>query len=429
LEDIRSLLLNFGIVSTLKVAKKAKGDTRDIYEFGLYKEDGRYYTDIIGTNRPEIREQFKVFEKYPYKESTPNTLFLGKYTKKEPSNNYVYDFSLDDIPEDPYCHSVSYNNLIGHQTPNGINKFYHIYKDAVRGENDFRPVKINWWEMPGRDKAWKDNIIRVIGEKNFAVEYNNRFLGSNSTLIDPDILEDLGNRVKEPVSFKHGYLMSVYEEPIKGSLYILGVDSSRGTNKDYSVVQVLKIVSEYEIHQVAIYRCNSIIPHDFAQVCIGISEYYDGAYMMVESNDVGGQVADTIYYEFEYDKVLNCDTKGLGIRCTKKTKSKGNNMLKRYLENNWLRLYDKATIYEFTQYEEHLPDIFSAVTGSNDDGVMALMWALYFIETPFFDSKDIGIKSLDSKYRLSDEDTLGNLPLFFDGSDREIDEDGFTWDF
>jgi len=44
-------------------------------------------------------------------------------------------------------------------TPNGMNHFYHIYRGAIRDENQYRPIKVNWWEVPGRDKKFKEDFI------------------------------------------------------------------------------------------------------------------------------------------------------------------------------------------------------------------------------------------------------------------------------
>jgi hypothetical protein len=171
-------------------------------------------------------------------------------------------------------------------TPNGLNHFYDFYKKATLGENDYYPVKINWNQHPKRDEKWKEMMIRDCGKQRFEVEFNNKFLGSTSTLCDPNALENLFP--KEPVDIsKWSGAFQIFEYPQEGCQYILGVDPGKGTGGDYSVVQVLKLKAQHEIEQVAIYRSNYIKIESFANIIIGISDYYNSCEAMVESNVVG----------------------------------------------------------------------------------------------------------------------------------------------
>ena len=325
------------------------------------------------------------------------------------------------------------SKIIMVSTPNGMNHFYHIYSKAAKGENGYRPVKINWNEIPRKNKdgsdanpKFKEDTIRNIGLVKWNQEFGARFLGSSKTLIDPDLLEELGRETIDPKELKMGDLLHVYERPQEGELYMLGVDSSKGVGGDYSTVQVLKIKDEYDIEQVAIYRNNIIEPHDFAQVVMSISNYYNECYVMIENNDVGGQVADAMFYEYEFDRILNCDKKGIGIRSTKKSKLEANMLLKRYMENDFLKIIDKQTVYELTCYEEISPDVFQSGRTDHDDCVTSLLWALYFIMTPFYEGRDGKIKEIDGKYLIEDEDEGPINPFLGDVDD--VDEFGFRWE-
>ena len=52
------------------------------------------------------------------------------------SENEVYDFSLNHT-NDFWCHSVVYNGMLGHQTPNGMNHFYSIWINAIEKRNQY----------------------------------------------------------------------------------------------------------------------------------------------------------------------------------------------------------------------------------------------------------------------------------------------------
>lgn len=330
-----------------------------------------------------------------------------KITNIVDSKSKVYDFSLNET-NDSMCHSVLYNNVLGHQTPVGLNHFYDFWSKARRGENDFYPIKVPWWEHPDRDEDWKNRTLRLLNgdEARFGQEYSCRFLGSTSTLIDPDILERID--YKDPVDYKWNGLLKIFEKPEDGKLYILGIDTAKGTGRDYSVVQVLKIDDEKKIKQVAVYRNNKINTHEFAQVCISISNYYNNSHMMIENNAEGGETASVMWYEYENENILNCDSTGIGIRSTKKSKLAANLLIKRYIEEGWLEILDKDTVMELSRYIEvdGMSQVFKAETrNTNDDCVTALLWAMYFIRTEFFDGKDLSVKNIDEKYTIDDNDT------------------------
>lgn len=336
-----------------------------------------------------------------YEKNISENIIWYKITKIEKSKNKVYDFSLNHT-DDFWCHSVIYNGMLGHQTPLGKNLFWEFWSKAIKGKNNFYPIKVKWWEHPERDQQWKKKIIADIGKLRFAQEYECKFLGSNNTLIDSDILEKTD--FEEPIDFKWTGLLSIYEKPLQNSMYVLGVDTSKGTGRDYSVVQVLKINHDQSLEQVAVYRNNIIRPRDFAQICISISSYYNNAMMMIENNDVGSIVCEVIWYDYECDRIVNLDPKGLGIRSTKTTKPLANLMLKEYVEEGYLKIVDKSTISELELYEEVSPDVFACDSG-NDDCVTSLLWALYFVKTEFYDGPIVSVTGeIEDRYRIKEEE-------------------------
>lgn len=318
--------------------------------------------------------------------------------------------------------------IIAVSTPNGLNHFYNLWRQSVRNENNFKAIKVRWDEIPGRDEQWKESVIRDIGPVRWAQEFSAKFIGSSNTLIDGDLLERI--EVIDPIGVKWNGLFLIYEYPEKGAMYILGVDTAKGTARDYSVIQVLKITDEFDIKQVATYRNNTISPYDFSQICIEISQYYNEAYLMVENNDIGSSVADTIWYTFEYDKILNCDPKGIGVRATKKSKLAANMLIKRYLENGWLQICDKTTLLEISKYEEISPDVFSAKHGENDDTVTSLLWGLYFLTTVFYDGKSNDVKKIDPKFRLDGKSEEEEAPIiiFDDQGGLNLNDDQINFD-
>lgn len=98
---------------------------------------------------------------------TINSLFLDEFAFVPPQiaeefMNSVY----------PTVSSGKTSKIIIVSTPNGMNHFYNIWIDAIRGKNSYFPVKINWWEVPGRDDNFKKEIIRNQGITSWNQEYN-----------------------------------------------------------------------------------------------------------------------------------------------------------------------------------------------------------------------------------------------------------------
>lgn len=305
--------------------------------------------------------------------------------------------------------SIDSAKIIMVSTPKGLNHFYEIYSKAVRGENDFYPIKISWQQHPERDEKWAEKTRRDMGDlQAFLQEHCCQFLGSSNTLISPGMLESI--QTKNPIDYKYNGSMLIYELPIEGCQYVLGVDPSRGTGSDYAIIQVLKINSEKDIDQVAVFRNNEIDPEIFAGIVVGVSEYYNNAEMMVESNDIGELVCDKIFYEYECDRLINFDKNGLGIRATKKTKLAGVLLLKKYIENGWFQINDMKTLYELSRFEEKTPGSYSAIgQNEHDDTISGCIWGLYYLISGFYDSetngKDSG-KSNKSKYDDNDTPTF-----------------------
>jgi hypothetical protein len=341
---------------------------------------------------------------------TINLLFLDEFAKVP--QHIAEEFITSTYP---VITAGETTKIIICSSPKGMNLFYEFWMKAVRKEqtNNFYPISVGWWENPERTEKWKKSTLADIGPVRFAQEYLCKFLGSSSTLIDSDILERI--ELKDPVTSKWTGLFRIYEPPVPGAEYVLGVDSAKGTGKDYSVIQVLRIINVHDLRQVAIYRNNLIRPHEFSQVVVSIVQFYNNANLMVENNDIGQSVCDTIWYELECENLINLDNKGLGVRSTKKSKLRANMLLKEYMEKNMLQICDEKTLYELSRYEEITPNVFAAGKHVNDDCVTSLLWALFYITTDDYDGKSEDITNITDEYNVG----RGN----WDEKDVEVNND------
>lgn len=246
-------------------------------------------------------------------------------------------------------------------TPNGMNMFYRIWTEAEEGRNEYARVDVHWSQIPGRDQAWKEQTINNTSEDQFRQEYECEFLGSSNTLIHPNKLRNMV--YKEAISSTDGGT-KIYEDPKEEEIYAIIVDTSRGAGADYSAFIVVN-VSSIPYKQVAVFRNNKISPMLYPEVIYQVAKKYNDAVVLIETNDIGQQVADILHYDLEYEGVLVTANNGktgqqlsggfgttvhYGVRTTKQVKRIGCATLKTLVESDKFLIYDYDTIYELSRF-------------------------------------------------------------------------------
>jgi len=268
-------------------------------------------------------------------------------------------------------------------TPHGMNHFYRYWHDAERGKNEYIPTDVHWSEVPGRDDVWKEQTIANTSEQQFKVEFECEFLGSNNTLIAPSILR---NMVYETPLTKNAGL-DIYEKPQKDHNYIVTVDVARGLGNDYSAFIVFD-VTQFPYKVVAKYRNNEIKPMLFPNVILDVAKGFNNAYILVEVNDIGDQVASILQYDLEYENLLMASMRGrngqivgqgfsgkktqLGVRTTAAVKKLGCSNLKTMIEDHKLLTCDYEIISELTTFTQKPSNFFNF--GSNNKNTTQKKW-------------------------------------------------------
>lgn len=244
--------------------------------------------------------------------------------------------------------------------------------------------------------------------------YNCSFEGSSATLIDGEILKTF--MPIDPIRTDFGFDMNVYEDPLPNSVYVMGVDSSTGVGQDYCAFQVLKIVNKDLYEQVAVYKNNKIKPYEYAKVIAEVSERYNNALMIVESNDCGKFVIDELWYNIGCGNILNTDRKGLGTRATTESKLAACLALRDVANTNKLIIHDAETIHQLSRFEETSKNIFKGAKGTHDDLVSSLYWAIYCIKQPQFD-----LDSVQTVQVKNPMDDYAPPPCLFDETSDQTD--------
>lgn len=237
----------------------------------------------------------------------------------------------------------------------------------------------------GEDNLYYSNNI---------VSHNCEFLGSVNTLISPAKLRNLV--YEDPIKRNAG--LDVYEEAKEDNNYLITVDVARGIGNDYSAFIVFDITNfPYKI--VAKYKNNEIKPMMFPSVIHQVAKGYNEAWLLVEVNDIGDQVASILQYDLEYDNVLMCAMRGragqivgsgfsgkksqLGVRTTAAVKKLGCSNLKTLLEDDKLLVCDYDIIAELTTFAQR-GNSFEAEEGCNDDLAMCLVIFSWLVAQDYF---------------------------------------------
>ena len=328
-------------------------------------------------------------------------------------------------------------------TPHGMNMFYKIWVDAQEKRNDYTPVEVHWSEVPGRDEVWKEETIRNTSQSQFNSEFECEFLGSIDTLISSVKLKQLVYRT--PIHSNVG--IDIHVRPEENRTYMLTADVSRGTANDYSAFVVFD-VTEIPYKIVAKFRDNEIKPLLFPTKIHEVAKAYNNAYVMVEVNDIGEQVANTLQFDLEYDNLVMASMRGragqvlgagfsggraqLGVRTTKAVKKIGCSNLKQLIEDNKLIVEDYDCVNELSTFISK-GSSYTADDGCNDDLVACMFMFGWATDQTYF--KELTDNDIRMTMMREQQDALEQdmAPFGFilngvdDDLDDEIDEYGTRW--
>jgi hypothetical protein len=229
---------------------------------------------------------------------------------------------------------------------------------------------------------------------NNLVSHNCSFLGSVDTLVSSAKLQCLV--YNDPIKRSEG--LDVYENPIVDHNYMITVDVSEGTGKDYHAFVVIDITSiPYKL--VAKYRNNELKPMLLPDIIYKVATSYNKAYVLIEIASVGDQVAKDLMFDLEYENILMCSMRGRagqlvgqgfsgktsqrGIKMSKQVKRVGCSNLKTIIEDDKLIINDFDIISELTTFVSK-NNSFEGEIGCNDDLSMCLVIFSWLIVQDYF---------------------------------------------
>ena len=384
---------------------------------------------------------------------TIHFLYMDEFAHIHP--NFIESFFRSSYPT---VSSSKVSRIIITSTPNGMNKFYEIYHGALSGENSFNPVRVDWWQVPGRDEEWKKQEIANLGsEELFNQEYGNQFLSSTSLLLgsnelkkiksneseyvwrEIDVLSDLGIFYE---NFRWHPKFSLDSASLDDKNFVLSVDLAGGGRGDFTVINIFRVVplpkkliesiddfkdegDFFSLLQVGVFRDNGIQIEDIKKMIEALILNVfnkERLTVLLEMNFRGELLLDKLISNDEISLDMFLHTKHTesartakpGIKYNEKNKMKYCEMLRASFRQNRVIVNEKAwTIPEIFSFGLNNSGTYSSQSGHDDVAMTLVNLSALFETTAFYDLIGDLYDRMDEDYRklietkLNDKETDG----------------------
>lgn len=314
-------------------------------------------------------------------------------------------------------------------TPNGFNKFYEIYSDAERGNNEYKATRIDWWQHPDRDDDWYKRELGNLGSEDaFNRQYGNEFTSSSSLLLSPGMLKSIRQNAKKFEWYDFEEFDNIHidtkeylsfhpdfdPEDAKNSerYFLFSVDIAEGNGGDSSVINIFEVepLDDHEIenylspgamydffklNQIGVFKSNVHPIEDFAKVLytLAIDIFNaENTKLVIEYNTYGSvliKYLSTVFpgrNDFEDEMMLrfkhrhDARTLSPGIKLKSDNKSVFCQNFRKQVEMNRIKINEIETVNEASLFGTLKNGSYGAQMG-HDDTIMTCITATEFFGT------------------------------------------------
>lgn len=361
----------------------------------------------------------------------------------------------------PTISSAKTSRVAYTSTPKGFNHFFQICEDARNKVSDFTYFEAKWDAVPGRDENWKRTTKSKISgfnkDKLFAQNYECAFVSEDSTFLSSDILRQIHMMKpinKNKANTDYDDILRIYKEPIsdenilsdkfkkknepnyesqralsevkidksKHHTYVLGVDVASGKGGDMSAIVVLDITF-FPFEVVAVYVNNEISTLDFAIQVKFLSEKYNDALCVIESNTYGLGVIEYLIKDLDFYNIIRKD-KEWGFYTSTSTKRILVETIQNTIQYNKIIINDFDIFIQLTKFVKRKNGTYGAMTGYHDDLVMALGMALMIMTTNYYEGETYLEMFVGEK--VKEDESYG--ALIIGDTDNGLNYSGFNGD-
>ena len=173
-------------------------------------------------------------------------------------------------------------------TPNGVGNFFH--KTWLKGEegDEWNPIKLHWTVHPERDKKWRKQQTKLLGDKMAAQECDCDFISSGYTVVDGELLKWFEEtHIQQPIE-KRGFDGNywLWSQPNYTRDYVVVADVARGDGADYSAFHVIDVET---VEQVAEYK-GKIETKQYGNMLVNVATEWNDALLVIENAGIGWAV-------------------------------------------------------------------------------------------------------------------------------------------
>lgn len=401
-------------------------------------------------------------------------LYMDEFAHIDPSYlNYFYRSIY------PTISGMPNSKVIITSTPNGTNRFHTLWEGALagieNGGNSYHPMRVDWWQVPGRDEKWREETIANLGSvEDFNQEYNLQFFSGDSLLMGPtemrkmhilkttyqtfnwDLLERDDGDVREYFQFHPDFIKKYLKDDddlrYADGRFIISIDTADGKFKDYSVINIFKLVTLpinilnkhkhrikeendiFALMQVGMFRTNKVNINVFSEICSDIIfRFFDPEYVRVvlEMNHKGEVVNNMLKQHGDYYPGLLVHTKhnvsakyftpGILIG-NDKAASKYAENVRDYAAEDKIIINEDRTVMEVNSFGKNKSNLYRCQL-TNDDCAKSSMNA-----TAFFGSPQFYEFCEDAYDEIEDDGYLDKIEVDFIEYNQDRDERGHGMD-
>lgn len=366
---------------------------------------------------------------------TVNLLYIDEFAHINEANlDEFYRAIYPTVTADPN------GKIIITSTPNGRNKFWEIWKNAIDGKSSYVPLRVDWWQVKGREDDWKEKTIADIGSvESFNQEYGLQFFSSDKLLLNSRDLKKLdvikeeykntNLMLDEELDYINKYLFfhkkysnrSIEDFKCDDSNYVFSIDTADGIGGDYSVLNIYKVValpitelikkkeiikSELDVIslvQVGYLRSNQIDINEFTTAC----EYIiynifntDQVRIVIELNHKGDIILNRFKENEDYWLGQIVKTKHTqaavkfkpGLRLGPTNKIKYCEKFRYLITINKIIPNDYITIMELMSFGKSKGGMYRGQNGNDDLAMTSVNISSIFESSQFW---DIGIETFE----------------------------------
>lgn len=398
---------------------------------------------VINAGKVEFDNNSRILGRTTTKKSgiglAVNVLYIDEFAHIEETKlNEFYRAIFPTVTADPN------GKIIITSTPNGRNKFWEIWKSAIDGDSSFVPMRVDWWQVEGRDEEWKKTTIADMGSvEDFNQEYGLQFFSSDKLLLNSRDLKRLENiktdyiqtnlilhedlsHFNDYIFFHKKYANRIVEEyKVDPENYVFSIDTSDGIGQDgdYCVLNIYKTVAlpinelikkkeiikneidTISLVQIGYLRSNEIDINEFAVACEHIIYNIfntDNTRIVIEMNHKGeiilNQFKENARYwagQIIHTKHTQAATKfKMGIRLGPTNKIKYCEKFKHLITINRIIPNDDLTVTELQQFGKSKGGLYRGQNGHDDLAMTSVNLSSIFDSSQFW---DIAIDTFERK--------------------------------